>query len=1857
MTVSGVNDDIDDGDAVTVVTLSVDDANSDDAFDALADQTVSVTTTDDDESGLTVVDGGGVSVSESGTTAVFTIELASEPTSNVVLDLSAGDLTEATVSPATLTFTPADWDTPKDVTVTGVDDDIIDGDVGSLVTIAVDDLNSDDTYDPVPDATASVTTTDDDVAGITIVEEAGTTVVAEAAGTDTYTVVLDAEPGSDVVIDVTSADTGEVTASPATLTFTTATWNTPQTVTVTGVDEAIDDGDQVTVVTAAVRDISSDNAFDGESAVVSVTTLNDDTAGISVSAISGNTSEAGDQATFTIALDSEPLDDVTIALSSDDTSEGTVAPTSAVFTPANWNTPQTITVTGQPDAIEDGDQAYSIITAAASSTDPAYDGRNAGDVSVTNTDDDTAGITVSAISGSTSEPSGAATFTIVLDSEPTGDVTIGLSSTDTSEGTLAVSSATFTSANWSTPQTITVTGADDDVADGDIGYTIVTAPASSTDANYNGVNPTDVAVTNTDDDAVGITLSTLSGTTTEAGGALDFTIVLNSQPTADVTIGLSSSDTSEGTISLSSVTFTSVNWETPRTVTVSGQDDDLDDGDVAYSVVTAAASSSDTAYNGLNATDVTLTNTDDEEAAITVSAISGVTTEAGVTATFTIVLESEPTDDVTVALSSSDEGEGTLSSALVTFTSGNWNVVQTVTVTGQNDDVADGDIDYTIVTAAATSTDGEYNGLDPNDVAVTNTDNDSVGFTVSTISGLTSEAGTTATFTIALTSQPTADVTIGLTSSDLSEGTVSPAAVTFTDGDWNVAETVTVTGVADNLDDGDVLFSIVTAPATSADPAYSGQNPSDVSVTNTDDDTFGVSVSAISGNTSETGTQATFTIVLDSEPSDDVTISLTSSDTSEGTVSPASVTFTSVTWQNPQTVTVTGVGDDVDDGDVVYAIVTGEAVSGDGQYSGLNPENVSVTNDDDDVTGVTVSPISGPTTEAGGQATFTIALTSQPTANVTIGLTSDDTSEGTVSPASVAFTSANWATPQTVTVTGVNDEIDDGNANYSIVTAAAVSTDGTYSGFDPEDVTVVNSDDETAGITVSPTSGLTTTEAGGIALFTIVLDSEPTANVTIGLTSDDTSEGTVSPSSVVFTSANWDSPQIVTVTGVNDAVDDGDVVYTIVTAASTSTDGTYDNVDPDDVSVTNVDNDTAGVTVSQTAGLITTEAGTGEDTFTIVLDSEPTADVSISVTSSDVTEGTVSATPLVFTSGNWSVAQTVTVTGVDDDVDDGDIGYTIVTADASSSDPNYSGFVVSDVGVTNTDDDTSGIDVSPTSGLVTTEAGGSDSFTIVLQSEPTADVLISIASSDESEGTVSTSLLTFTSGDWNVGQSVTVSGVNDDVDDGDVGYTITTGDASSADSNYNGVVIPDPSVSNEDNDTAGITVSPTSGLTTTEAGAGEDTFTIVLDSEPTADVSISLTSSNTGEGTVSPANVTFTSENWNAARTITVTGVDDNVDDGDIGYTITTGNATSSDPNYDEFDVANVLVTNTDDDTADVVVDPTSGLSTSEGEGTDQFNVRLTSEPTADVTISLTSTNAAEGTVPTNVILTNVNWQAGVDVTVTGVDDDVDDGDVGYTITTGNASSGDSNYNNVGVDDVSVTNTDDDVASLILADTASLTVSEDGTTTVDQFTLRLGSEPTSDVTVSLTLDATEVASTTTSLTFNSLNWETPQIIPLTGVDDASEADGDTITVATVSVEAGSATEYLGLSADANVTTVDDDDPGFALSTTTLTVAEGASTSFTVVLDARPQTPVTLNISSGDDGEATVEGGTSTTVTFQPGDWDTPVSVSVEGVVDSEIDGDIDVTITISVDDASSNNLFDPLADQTVTVTVTNVDTQ
>lgn len=238
--------------------------------------------------------------------------------------------------------------------------------------------------------------------------------------------------------------------------------------------------------------------------------------------------------------------------------------------------------------------------------------------------------------------------------------------------------------------------------------------------------------------------------------------------------------------------------------------------------------------------------------------------------------------------------------------------------------------------------------------------------------------------------------------------------------------------------------------------------------------------------------------------------------------------------------------------------------------------------------GATVSAISGTTSEAGGTATFTVVLDSQPTADVTIGLSSSDTTEGTVAPSSLTFTNANWNTPQTVTVTGVDDAQVDGSIVYSIVTAAAVSADGAYNGFDASDVAVTNADNDTAGITVSTISG-STSESGTSATFSVVLNTQPSSNVVVGLTSNDTTEGTVAPASLTFTSANWSIGQTATVTGVDDSEVDGDISYSIVTAAAVSADGDYSALDPIDVNVTNTDDDVAG-TDSNGDGILDSDA-------------------------------------------------------------------------------------------------------------------------------------------------------------------------------------------------------------------------------------------------------------------------------------------------------------------------------------------------------------------------------------------------------------------------------------------------------------------------------------------------------------------------------------------------------------------------------------------------------------------------------------------------------------------------------------------
>lgn len=117
-------------------------------------------------------------------------------------------------------------------------------------------------------------------------------------------------------------------------------------------------------------------------------------------------------------------------------------------------------------------------------------------------------------------------------------------------------------------------------------------------------------------------------------------------------------------------------------------------------------------------------------------------------------------------------------------------------------------------------------------------------------------------------------------------------------------------------------------------------------------------------------------------------------------------------------------------------------------------------------------------------------------------------------------------------------------------------------------------DSPSAAILVSPSSyPLATSEAGGAANFSVVLSTAPTADVQIPVNASNSTEGVVSVASLVFTSTNWNVPQIVTVTGVDDNATDGDTAYSIVLGPAVSDDSLYSGLNPADVSALNADND------------------------------------------------------------------------------------------------------------------------------------------------------------------------------------------------------------------------------------------------------------------------------------------------------------------------------------------------------------------------------------------------------------------------------------------------------------------------------------------------------------------------------------------------------------------------------------------------------------------------------------------------------------------------------------------------------------
>lgn len=308
----------------------------------------------------------------------------------------------------------------------------------------------------------------------------------------------------------------------------------------------------------------------------------------------------------------------------------------------------------------------------------------------------------------------------------------------------------------------------------------------------------------------------------------------------------------------------------------------------------------------------------------------------GSSTTFTLVLGAAPVGgDVLVDLGSTDTTECTASPAQHLFTAANWSTPVTVTIASVDDMVADGTQPCAVtITRNAASTDTNY-GVVPNppNVSLNILDNETPGITVGTPSGSLNEGGGSATFTLTANTVPIGDVSLPITTFgaqceiDTGTGFSSMETVTLPAGS-TTAVVITVRAVNDPIVEGAHLCLVATGNPTSATDAFydalSAIDVGDVSVNIVDDDPaeLDIDTSATAATLSESGGSTTLAVALSGEPSSGmVVLDIATSDATECSASPSTLSFNPTDWSVPQVVTLTALTDGVADGDQLCAPV------------------------------------------------------------------------------------------------------------------------------------------------------------------------------------------------------------------------------------------------------------------------------------------------------------------------------------------------------------------------------------------------------------------------------------------------------------------------------------------------------------------------------------------------------------------------------------------------------------------------------------------------------------------------------------------------------------------------------------------------------------------------------------------------------------------------------------------------------------------------------------------------------------------------------------------------------------------------
>ena len=454
---------------------------------------------------------------------------------------------------------------------------------------------------------------------------------------------------------------------------------------------------------------------------------------------------------------------------------------------------------------------------------------------------------------------------------------------------------------------------------------------------------------------------------------------------------------------------------------------------------------------------------------------------------------------------------------------------------------------------------------------------------------------------------------------------------------------------------------------------------------------------------------------------------------------------------------------------------------------------------------------------------------------------------------------------------------------------------------------------------------------GGAFAFTVSATPTPAAAVSfqyaVTAESGDTATAgvdftAVSPARSATIAANA-SATTITVSVVDDSVAESDETFTVTlsmpSAGATLGDSTATGTIRDD--------DSIGVTVSPET-LTVAEGGSGS--YTVRLNTEPTGSVTVSVGGAS---GDVSASPLMltFTTANHATAQTVTVSAAEDDDRTADAAVTLTH---SATGGGYGTVTIASVTVSVTEND---------------GPAAPEGFRATA-----GDRRVSLSWSNPGDATITRYEYQQKTGgsfgaNWtpipNSGASTTSHTVRSLTND--TAYTFRIRAVSPA---GNGAASPEKSATPRPAP-AGVTVSP-EALTVSEGGSG--TYTVALDAKPSGAVTVSVGGAS-GDVSVSPSSLTFTTGNWSTARTVTVSAAEDEDAVADAAVTLTHA---ASGGGYGSVTIASVVVSVSE-------TTPTLRLLTDPAAVTEGEDILLTVSSdralTGMLTVSLTLSDRGDG--------------------------------------------------------------------------------------------------------------------------------------------------------------------------------------------------------------------------------------------------------------------------------------------------------